>query len=138
MAIILAANLIVAPIAQGDPYQFENPAQQERFDSLLEELRCLVCQNQSLADSGAGLADDLRQQVYRMVTNGENNKAIKTFMVQRYGNFVLYDPPLNPSTVVLWFAPVTLVVLSLAIIVFLTRKNRSRKTDKSIPVGLED
>jgi len=136
--IILAANLVAIPMVQGDPYQFEDQAQRERFDSLLEELRCLVCQNQSLADSGAGLADDLREEVYRMVTNGENNHAIKTFMVQRYGNFVLYDPPLNPSTVVLWFAPITLVVFSLAVIVFLTRKNQSRKTDKLKPMTPRD
>ncbi len=137
-AIILAVNLVAVPIAQGDPYQFGDQAQREQFDSLLEELRCLVCQNQSLADSGAGLADDLREEVYQMVTNGENNNAIKTFMVQRYGNFVLYDPPLNPSTAVLWFAPITLVVFSLAVIVFLTRKSQSRNTDKLKPMVPRD
>ena len=114
-------------LAIEEPLVFEDPNKQIRFDSLMEELRCLVCQNQSLADSGAGLADDLRKEAYRMIAMGESNEAIKAFMVDRYGDFVLYDPPLRTSTFLLWFGPFILILIAiLAIIVIL----KHRKTDQ--------
>ena len=114
-------------LALEEPLVFEDPNKQIRFDSLMEELRCLVCQNQSLADSGAGLADDLRKEAYRMIAMGESNEAIKAFMVDRYGDFVLYDPPLRTSTFLLWFGPFILILIAIiAIIVIL----KHRKTDQ--------
>ena len=125
--ILLGALLLyvtVAP-AQDEPFIFEDVKKQERFDSLMEEIRCLVCQNQSLADSGAGLADDLRQEAYRMILQGESNEAIKAFMVERYGDFVLYTPPLQPSTLLLWFGPFLLMlVATIVIIVILKQRNQ--------------
>ena len=100
--------------------------QQEIFQNLLEELRCLVCQNQSLADSASGLATDLRDEVYQMVGEGKAEGDIKAFLVERYGNFVLYDPPLNPSTSVLWFAPFLMITLALGLILFFSKKQKAK------------
>ncbi|MEC8148217.1 MAG: cytochrome c-type biogenesis protein [Pseudomonadota bacterium] len=107
-------------------YSFENPTQQEIFQNLLEELRCLVCQNQSLADSASGLATDLRDEVYQMVGEGKAEGDIKAFLVERYGNFVLYDPPLNPSTSVLWFAPFLMTTLALGLILFFSKRQKAK------------
>ena len=122
--IILPMLLLVATsvsIASNKIYSFENSNQQLIFENLLEELRCLVCQNQSLADSGSGLATDLRDEVYQMVIQNNSQQAIKTFLVERYGNFVLYDPPLNPSTSILWFAPFILAALAVGLVLFFSK-----------------
>lgn len=81
-----------------------------RTMALAEELRCLVCQNQSLADSHAPLALDLRAQIHQQLSQGRSEKQVVEFMVQRYGDFVLYEPPLNSSTALLWFGPALLLV----------------------------
>lgn len=94
--------------------EFTDTEQKLRYHALIDELRCLVCQNQNLADSDADLAADLRRQVYVMLTEGASDEAIIDFMVARYGEFVLYRPRLNPSTMALWFGPVLLVVGGLA------------------------
>jgi len=88
---------------------FEDPAQTEEFRALIGELRCLVCQNESLAASQADLAEDLRKEVYGMFKEGKSRDEIIDFLVARYGDFVLYDPPLKPSTYVLWLGPFLLV-----------------------------
>jgi cytochrome c-type biogenesis protein CcmH len=80
-----------------------------RTMALAEELRCLVCQNQSLADSHAPLALDLRQQIHQQLAQGRSEQQVVDFMVQRYGDFVLYEPPLNASTALLWFGPMLLL-----------------------------
>lgn len=123
--IILPMSLLVAALvsfASDKIYSFENSNQQIIFENLLEELRCLVCQNQSLADSGSGLATDLRDEVYQMVIQDNSQQTIKTFLVERYGNFVLYDPPLNPSTGILWFAPFILAILAVGLVIFFSKK----------------
>mgnify|MGYP001416876781 CR=1 FL=1 len=116
--------------AQVEPYNFEEPKQQLRFNSILEELRCLVCQNQSLADSGAGLADDLRREAYRMISEGESDESIKEFMVQRYGDFVLYDPPLRPATIFLWFGPAILVFIALLTIILVAVRRKTPDSEE--------
>ena len=85
-----------------------------RTMALAEELRCLVCQNQSLADSHAPLALDLRQQIRQQLAQGRSEQQVVEFMVQRYGDFVLYEPPLNGSTALLWFGPVLLLAIGVA------------------------
>ena len=118
-------SLLVAALfsfASDKFYSFENSNQQIIFENLLEELRCLVCQNQSLADSASGLATDLRDEVYQMVIQDNSQQTIKTFLVERYGNFVLYDPPLNPSTSILWFAPFILAILAVGLVIFFSKK----------------
>lgn len=89
---------------------------EQRYTRLLSELRCLVCQNQSLADSDAGLASDLRAQVREMLEGGASDEEIKIFMTERYGDFVLYDPPLAPRTYVLWAAPFVLLALTVLLL----------------------
>jgi cytochrome c-type biogenesis protein CcmH len=108
-------------LAADTPVTFESPADRERYDTLLEELRCLVCQNQSLSDSHAELAQDLRDQVYAMIMDGKDNAAIADFMVARYGDFVLYKPPVKSSTWLLWFGPLLMLVLALAVVAIFAR-----------------
>jgi len=99
-----------------EPLLFANPQQQERFNKLTEELRCLVCQNQNLADSDAPLAHDLRREVHEMVLAGRTNEQIKEFLVTRYGDFVLYRPPVQKNTYLLWLAPLVLLLMGALIL----------------------
>jgi cytochrome c-type biogenesis protein CcmH len=94
-----------------EPLVFENQQQQARFDKLTKELRCLVCQNQNLADSDAPLAHDLRREVHAMLQTGQSDAEIKQFMVERYGDFVLYRPPVQQNTYLLWVAPAVLLLI---------------------------
>ena len=88
-----------------EPLKFESSSQESRYKALIAELRCLVCQNQNLADSNADLARDLRLLTYNMILSGSSDSEIVQFMVSRYGDFVLYRPPFKPNTALLWFAP---------------------------------
>ena len=96
---------------------FPDPALQSRYEHLTNELRCLVCQNQTIADSNASLAGDLRREVKEMIGRGDSDAQIKAFLTARYGDFVLYDPPLSARTVLLWAAPGLLVLLTVGIVV---------------------
>ena len=113
------------------PVDFTSPNDQLRYNQLLEELRCLVCQNQSLADSHADLAQDLRTEVYDMIVSGEPNADIIKFMVERYGDFVLYKPPMKTTTWLLWFGPALLVITALTIVVVAARKNKAQRAPLS-------
>ena len=112
---VLTLTLSVSVLAQRTPVQeplvFENQQQQDRFDKLTKELRCLVCQNQNLADSDAQLAHDLRREVYELLQTGRNDDEIKQFLVDRYGDFVLYRPPVQTNTYLLWLAPLALLLI---------------------------
>ncbi len=92
-----------------EEFRFDSPAQEDEFRQLIGKLRCLVCQNESLAGSQAELAQDLRNEVYRMMRAGRSQGEILEFLVTRYGDFVLYDPPLKPSTYLLWFGPFVII-----------------------------
>lgn len=109
LALLLLGASALSPAAD-TPFHFDQPEQAARYDKLAQELRCLVCQNQSLADSHADLAQDLRNEVYRMITSGKSDKEIIDFLVARYGDFVLYRPPVSPLTWLLWFGPALLLV----------------------------
>ena len=106
---LLSAAMIA--FAADTPAEFATAAEQTRYQHLLEQLRCLVCQNQTLADSHADLAQDLRNEVIRMIHAGKNDDAIRAFLVARYGEFVLYDPPFEFTTVLLWAGPGVLLLL---------------------------
>jgi cytochrome c-type biogenesis protein CcmH len=112
--------------AADTPVSFTSPAEQARYETLLQELRCLVCQNQSLSDSHADLAQDLRDEVYKMVTSGQDKQATVDFMVARYGDFVLYKPPMKSTTWLLWFGP---LLLLLGAATFVTFAARTRTVD---------
>jgi cytochrome c-type biogenesis protein CcmH len=111
---LLAPAALTPPPASAftlEEFQFESPAEEKRFRDLISKLRCLVCQNESLEGSQADLAQDLRKEVYGMMREGQGNQEIIDFLVERYGDFVLYEPPLKPSTYVLWFGPFVLLGL---------------------------
>lgn len=94
-----------------DNYRFSQLSQEKRFHDLIADLRCLVCQNQNLADSNAPLAKDLRNEVYRQIINGTNDADIKKYLVARYGNYVLFKPPMNKATYILWLAPFSFLII---------------------------
>lgn len=107
-----------------EPYDFESELQEKRFQALAEELRCTVCQNQSLADSDAPLARDLRQELFRMLQDGRSDLEIRQFMVDRYGEFVLYRPPVAGHTLLLWGGPLALLLIGLIAAAIVIRKRR--------------
>ena len=123
---VLAAVLCICTLAHAiDPLQFKDRAQEVRFQNLTKQLRCLVCQNQDLADSDADLAKDLRRQVFEMMQSGKSDDEIKQYLVARYNDFVLYDPPLKPGTWLLWFAPGALLLVgAVALAVVLRKRTR--------------
>ncbi|MCP1675853.1 cytochrome c-type biogenesis protein CcmH [Natronocella acetinitrilica] len=117
-ALLVLIALFWAGSASGgamDPVHFDSDAKAAQYRTLLHELRCTVCQNQSLADSNADLASDLRRQVFELVDDGATNAQVIDYMVARYGDFVLYRPPLRPSTYVLWLGPFGLLILGIFI-----------------------
>lgn len=103
-------------------YQFDDPIKKQRFDKLINELRCTVCQNQTIAGSNADLAKDLRDKVYKMVNEGKTEQEIKDFMVDRFTDFVLYNPPLKESTYLLWWGPFFLLVFAVIMLIVQIRK----------------
>lgn len=104
--------------------EFTNTEQEQIYNSLVSELRCLVCQNQTIADSNADLAKDLRMKVYQMLQQGKTKQDIIDFMTQRYGDFVLYRPPLKAKTSLLWFAPVLFFLFGLLLLWSFIRKRK--------------
>ncbi len=106
------------------PYEFANAVEEARFQALSRELRCTVCQNQSLADSDAPLAQDLRRQVYEMIRDGRADMEIRQFMVDRYGEFVLYRPPIASHTLVLWAGPFIMLLIGIAIGLITIKRRR--------------
>lgn len=92
-----------------DLYPFDKPEQQNQFSALTNQIRCLICQNESIADSNAPIANDLRQKVYNLVKDGRTNEEIKNYLVERYGEFVLFKPQLNAQTFLLWGTPILLL-----------------------------
>ena len=130
--VLLTLMVSVTAIAQvsevPEPLVFANQQQQQRFDKLTLELRCLVCQNQNLADSDAPLAHDLRREVHQMLMSGQSNEQIKQFLVERYGDFVLYRPPVQKNTYLLWLGPLILLLVG-GWILRASIKNRSALLD---------
>ena len=110
--IVLCLFLFMQSVhAEIEVYQFSSPELELRYQTLTEELRCLVCQNQNIADSHAELAQDLRRKVYDMLSSGQSNAQIIDYMTERYGDFVLYRPPFNVRTILLWFTPVLALLI---------------------------
>ena len=107
--LILFIVLLVGQFTQAqasiDVYKFNNTEQETRFHALIKELRCPKCQNSSISDSNAELAKDLRERTYTMIIEGKSDQDILNYMMERYGDFVTYNPPLKPMTWILWFAP---------------------------------
>jgi cytochrome c-type biogenesis protein CcmH len=109
-----------------------NPETERRMKHLAEELRCLVCQNQTIADSNAALAVDLRNQIRGQIAAGKNDTQIRAYMVQRYGDFVLYEPPFKATTALLWLGPLLLLAFG-AVIYAITLRRRKATADAPAP-----
>ena len=103
-----------------------DPVLEKRMIGLAEKLRCLVCQNESLAGSQSGLAEDLRREVREQMDKGMSDQEIIDYLVSRYGDFVLYDPPMKKSTLVLWFGPFALLLGGAGMLVYQLRKRKSQ------------
>ncbi len=113
-----------------DDYHFDSEEQKSDFRELTEELRCLVCQNQSLAGSDAELAKDLQREVYKMMQQGQTKDDVIEFMVSRYGDFVLYEPPMKPSTYPLWFGPFFILAIGIFLLGrTLVKKKKSKEVE---------
>ena len=104
-----------------------SPIYNERFQKLTNELRCLVCQNQSVAESNSSLAIDLRNQVAEQILDGKNDKQILTFMEERYGEFVLYKPPFSYENLLLWIGPFIVLLISIIIAIKTIKKHSNKK-----------
>ena len=132
--VVIALCLFACALAHAiDPLPFKDHAEELRFQALTKQLRCLVCQNESLADSNAPLAADLRRDVFEQMQAGKSDDEIKAWLTARYSDFVLYDPPLHGATLLLWFGPALVLLAGGAAIVLIVRR-RARATLASAPV----
>ena len=122
VTVLLLSGMSLFAIDTEEP--FDDPELQARYDQLIDEFRCLVCQNQPISDSNAGLAFDLRREIHRMISEGASDAQVRSFLVERYGDFVLYRPPFKPTTWLLWAAPFLLVAAGLTIAIVILRRRR--------------
>ena len=128
-----ALLLLILPlslIAGIEDHNFESADQEALYVRLTKELRCLVCQNQNLADSNAELAKDLRQKAYDMVIEGKNHAQITEYMIARYGDFVMYSPPVKNTTYFLWIGPFAFLLLAVIALFYFLRRKASNKDDQ--------
>jgi cytochrome c-type biogenesis protein CcmH len=123
LAVVSAVDPAVAAVFE--PRDFASPADEARYKSMIDELRCPKCQNQNIADSDAPLAKDLRREVFRMIGEGRSDTEILDYMVARYGDFVLYRPPFKGVTLVLWLGPALLVAFGLVVLWRTLRRRNS-------------
>ncbi len=131
--LLILSSLAVSVQAGVEVRKFSSDEQERRYHKLIDELRCLVCQNQNLADSDSQLAQDLRDKVYQMVTTDKTDQEVANYMVERYGEYVLYNPPLNSITSILWIGP----IIGLLVAIFLLLYNIARR-NKAKPVTLSE
>jgi cytochrome c-type biogenesis protein CcmH len=132
--LIVASLLGVAGFALAKEAQpaSADPALEERVMNLSKELRCLVCQNETLADSRADLAEDLRNQIREQMKAGKSDKEIVAYLTQRYGKFILYNPPIDPTTYLLWFGPFILLLTGLFVLFRFVKQRRELITDRPL------
>jgi cytochrome c-type biogenesis protein CcmH len=130
LLLLLTAFAFIASAME--PMDYRDAAEEQRFRTLTEQLRCVMCQNQSLADSNAMIAHDLRLEILRLMREGKTDEQIKQYLVERYTDFVLYKPEVKPMTWLLWFGPGVLVIGGVAVIFAIVRK-RSRNAPVSPP-----
>ena len=134
LLILAALCLTLAPAHAKDATPVAaDPALEARMMSLATELRCLVCQNQTIADSHADLAVDLRQQIREMIAKGQSDDQIRQYMTDRYGDFVLYKPPFKPTTALLWIGPPILLCTALAALFVMLRRRQRASPDAFDP-----
>jgi cytochrome c-type biogenesis protein CcmH len=127
IGLVLMGGVASSGLAVVETYEFSDPAHESRYQDMIAQLRCLVCQNQNLADSNAELARDLRARTYEMINAGASDEDIADFMIARYGDFVLYKPPLRLRTTLLWGGPFALLLIALIVFFFTVRRSRIPK-----------
>jgi cytochrome c-type biogenesis protein CcmH len=125
--LLLILNIPIYAIDK-NPINLDNAEQEARYHKLTNELRCVVCQNQSVADSNAELAQDVRNLVRTKISEGQTNEQINAFLVERYGDFVLYNPPLTEKTYVLWLGPFVLMLFAFIILMYFIRRQTKVKS----------
>jgi cytochrome c-type biogenesis protein CcmH len=133
LGLLLLPVLCVAQAIQ--PLPFRNHAEEVRFQHLSAELRCPMCQNETLADSNAPIAHDLRRQVFEMMQAGKSDDEIKAFLVDRYSQFVLYKPPVEPSTWLLWFGPLVLLAIGGIVVAVQVRRRARQSPADTTPIN---
>lgn len=145
MRMFIASLLLLAglggagqALAAIDVYTFDSDAQEQTFRELTKELRCPKCQNQDIADSNAGLAKDLRDKTYQMVREGKDKQEVVDYMVARYGNFILYNPPLMASTLILWLGPLLVIVIGVVMVVVRSRRRPAAATPADSALSVEE
>jgi cytochrome c-type biogenesis protein CcmH len=118
-----------------DVYDFTNEVDKTRYQSFIDEMRCPKCQNQNLSGSDSPIAKDLRRELYTMIHEGKSDREIIDFMVERYGDFILYRPRLTSSTVLLWVAPLVLVILGIVVILVVVSRRRRLAVVAAAPLS---
>ena len=127
VGLALTAGVTSSGLAVIETYAFSDPAHESRYQDMIAQLRCLVCQNQNLADSNAELAKDLRERTFEMINAGASDEDIVDFMIARYGDFVLYKPPLRLRTSLLWGGPFAILLIALIVFFFTVQRSRGPK-----------
>jgi cytochrome c-type biogenesis protein CcmH len=135
VAVLLIACAL--PALAIDPMPFADAAEEARFRALAAELRCVLCQNQSLADSNAAIAQDLRREVFELMRQGKSDEEIKSFLTERYSEFVLYRPPMTMRNALIWFGPAAVLLCGAIAIIVIVRR-RSRVTAAKLPPAAEE
>jgi cytochrome c-type biogenesis protein CcmH len=136
--LVLLLLLCASALAKEAAPVAADPALEARVVAITAELRCLVCQNQTIADSSSGLADDLRNQVREQLRKGASDEQVVQFMTERYGDFVLYRPPLKASTVLLWAGPALFLVVGVGTLALVLRRRSKLAADRFEPEEVDD
>lgn len=134
--LMLVGILLSGTAAALDPIDYQSPAEEQRFKALAAELRCVMCQNQSIADSNAPIAHDLRMEVLRLMREGRSDEEIKHYLVERYTDFVLYEPPMRGGNWLLWIGPFALLVIG-GLAVAAVIRNKQKQADAGTDAGEE-
>lgn len=121
-----------------ETFAYTNDAERERFQALTRELRCPKCQNQDLAESNAPIAADLRGEIHRLMNEGKSDEQIINYLVARYGEFVMYRPPVEQRTWLLWYGPAAFLILGFCIILIIVRRRQQQTLPSSAPLSADE
>ncbi|CFQ31603.1 cytochrome c-type biogenesis protein [Yersinia bercovieri] len=132
LSLMLGLLLSWSVFAAIDTYTFKSEAQEQQYRELTEQLRCPKCQNNSIADSNAIIAADMRGKVYELQQQGSTKQQIIDYMVARYGNFVTYEPPVTAATMILWAGPALFVLIGAAVVILRARRRVEKQTSLSV------
>lgn len=138
ISVLYTFNVNSAIASPVDTYEFRDEVTKVRFQALSKELRCPKCQNQNLADSNSPIAADLRKELYELLQQGKADSEVVNFMVDRYGEFVLYRPRVSSSTYVLWFGPAVLILLGIIVVIVIVRRKPVDKKALTLTAEQQD